>query len=82
MIDAAGLALMPGIIDSHTHFDAQLVWDPLCTWSCYHGITTVLTGNCSLGVAPLRPGTMERVMEFLSYVEAIPMESLMTVTPT
>jgi N-acyl-D-amino-acid deacylase len=80
-IDAKGQVVAPGFIDSHTHFDAQVTWDPLCTWSCYHGVTTVITGNCSLGIAPLRPGTMGRVYEFLSYVEAIPMETLMTVKP-
>src|SRR5689334_13135845 len=80
-IDAQGQVIAPGFIDSHTHFDAQITWDPLCTWSCYHGVTTVITGNCSLGIAPLRPGTSERVYEFLSYVEAIPMETLTTVRP-
>src|SRR3954466_1645808 len=81
-IDAQGQVIAPGFIDSHPHFDAQLLWDPLCTWSCYHGVTTVITGNCSLGIAPLRPGTAERVYEYLSYVEAIPMETLMTVKPS
>ena len=78
-IDAHGLVVAPGFIDSHCHFDAQVVWDPLCTYSCYHGATTVIIGNCSLGLAPVRPGQAERVEEFLSYVEAIPMETLRTV---
>src|SRR4051812_17213499 len=81
-IDAKGQVVAPGFIDSHTHFDAQVAWDPLCTWSCYHGVTTVITGNCSLGLAPVRPGTGERVSEFLSYVEAIPMGTLKTVNFT
>src|SRR3954471_3709464 len=81
-IDAQGQIVAPGFIDSHTHYDAQLTWDPLCTWSCYHGVTTVITGNCSLGVAPVKPGTAERVSEYLSYVEAIPMETLKTVDTT
>src|SRR3954469_25161533 len=79
VIDAKGLMVAPGFIDSHTHFDAQITWDPLCTWSCYHGVTTVITGNCSLGIAPVRPGTAERVLGFLSYVEAIPMDTLKTI---
>ena len=78
-IDADGLVVSPGFIDSHCHFDAQVTWDPLCTYSCYHGSTTVIIGNCSLGIAPVRPGTHERVEEFLSYVEAIPMDTLKTV---
>lgn len=81
-IDAKGQVVAPGFIDSHTHFDAQVTWDPLCTYSCYHGATTVIFGNCSLGIAPVRPGTGERVAEFLSYVEAIPMDTLKTVNMT
>ncbi len=81
-IDAQGAVVAPGFIDSHCHFDAQVTWDPLCTFSCYHGATTVIFGNCSLGIAPVRPGTSERVAEFLSYVEAIPMETLTSVEVT
>ena len=69
----------PGFIDTHCHYDAQVTWDPLCTFSCYHGATTVIIGNCSLALAPVRRGTEERLAEFLSYVEAIPMEALKTV---
>jgi len=78
-IDAKGRAVAPGFIDSHCHFDAQITWDPLCEFSCYHGATSVIIGNCSLGLAPVRPGGAERVEEFLSYVEAIPMDTLKTV---
>jgi len=81
-IDARGAVVAPGFIDSHCHYDAQVTWDPLCTYSCYHGATTVIMGNCSLSLAPVRPGTGERVKEFLSYVEAIPMETLSTVPVT
>jgi len=81
-IDANGLVVAPGFIDSHCHFDAQVTWDPLCTFSCYHGATSVIIGNCSLGLAPVRKGAEERVQEFLSYVEAIPMDTLRTVDVT
>ena len=69
----------PGFIDNHCHYDAQVTWDPLCTFSPEHGATTVIFGNCSLSLAPVRKGTEERLAEFLSYVEAIPMEVLKTV---
>jgi len=79
VIDADGLVVAPGFVDNHCHYDAQVTWDPLCSFSCYHGATTVVIGNCSLALAPLHPGRQERVAEFLSYVEAIPMEVLRTI---
>src|SRR5438874_7028721 len=78
-IDADGRAVSPGFIDNHCHYDAQVTWDPLCTFSPEHGATSVICGNCSLSLAPVRKGTEERLAEFLSYVEAIPMEVLKTV---
>jgi N-acyl-D-aspartate/D-glutamate deacylase len=78
-IDVQGLAVAPGFIDTHCHYDAQVTWDPLCTFSCYHGATTVIISNCSLALAPVRKGKGQRLEEFLSYVEAIPMETLKTV---
>ena len=78
-IDAGGLVIAPGFVDNHCHYDAQVTWDPLCSFSCYHGATTVIIGNCSLALAPVRPGTEARLSEFLSYVEAIPMEVLRTI---
>src|SRR5262249_36742406 len=81
-IDADGLVVAPGFIDTHCHYDAQVTWDPLCTFSCYHGATTVIIGNCSLALAPVRRGSEDRLAEFLSYVEAIPMEVLRTVDVT
>jgi N-acyl-D-amino-acid deacylase len=77
-IDAAGLVVAPGFIDNHCHYDAQVTWDPMCSYSCDHGATSVIFGNCSLSLAPVRKGTEERLSEFLSYVEAIPMEVLRT----
>src|ERR1700680_2260223 len=78
-IDTEARAVAPGFIDNHCHYDAQVTWDPLCTFSPEHGATTVIFGNCSLSLAPVRKGTEERLAEFLSYVEAIPMEVLKTV---
>jgi N-acyl-D-amino-acid deacylase len=78
-VDAHGAVVAPGFIDNHCHYDAQVTWDPLCSYSCDHGATTVIFGNCSLSLAPVRPGKSERLAEFLSYVEAIPMEVLRTV---
>jgi N-acyl-D-amino-acid deacylase len=78
-IDAQGKAVSPGFIDNHCHYDAQVTWDPLCTFSPEHGATSVIFGNCSLSLAPVRKGTEERLAEFLSYVEAIPMDVLKTI---
>ena len=79
VIDADGMVIAPGFVDNHCHYDAQVTWDPMCTFSPFHGVTTVLIGNCSLALAPIRPGKAERAAEFLSYVEAIPMDVLRTV---
>ena len=75
-IDADGLVVSPGIIDNHTHYDAQVTWDPLCTYSCYHGITTVVIGNCSLALAPAHREDRENLAGVLSHVEAIPLEAI------
>jgi N-acyl-D-amino-acid deacylase len=78
-INADGRAVAPGFIDNHAHYDGQVTWDPLCTFSPQHGATTVIFGNCSLALAPVRRGGERRTAEFLSYVEAIPMEVLSTI---
>ena len=75
-IDASGLVVAPGFIDLHTHYDAQVFWDPLCTLSGWHGITSVAIGNCGFGFAPVRPEMRERAMLSMTRVEAIPLESM------
>ena len=71
-IDAGGLVLAPGFIDPHTHYDAQIAWDSLLTSSPWHGVTTVVMGNCGVGVAPVLPQTRDILMHDLVNVEAIP----------
>src|SRR3954467_2928893 len=78
-VDAGGQVVAPGFIDNHCHYDAQVTWDPLCSFSCDHGATSVVIGNCSLSLAPVKKGNATRMAEFLSYVEAIPMEVLNTI---
>jgi len=78
-VNAEGRAVAPGFIDNHAHYDGQVTWDPLCTFSPQHGSTSVIFGNCSLALAPVRRGGKQRTAEFLSYVEAIPMEVLSTI---
>jgi N-acyl-D-amino-acid deacylase len=75
-INGQDLVVTPGFIDPHTHYDAQICWDPLLTSSCWHGITTVLMGNCGVGVAPCRPADKEVVAWDLVNVEALPYEVL------
>ena len=76
VIDAAGLIVAPGAIDLHTHYDAQLHWDPYCTIGSWHGVTTCTIGNCGFGFAPVRPRDVERAMLALSRNEAIPIEPM------
>jgi hypothetical protein len=73
-IDADGRVLSPGFIDPHTHYDAQLAWDPLVTCSPLHGVTTVLFGNCGVGVAPVHASMREQVMLDLVGVEGIALD--------
>ena len=75
-IEAEGLALMPGIIDNHTHYDAQLTWDPLASPSPALGVTTAVIGNCGFTIAPCRAADRERVMRNLTQVEGMSLEVL------
>ena len=75
-IDACGLAVAPGFIDPHTHYDAQICWDGALTPSSWHGVTSVVMGNCGVGIAPCRPTAREIAMRDLVNVEAIPFEVL------
>jgi N-acyl-D-aspartate/D-glutamate deacylase len=71
VLHADGLAVAPGFIDPHTHLDAQLLWDPLGTSSCFHGVTSVVLGNCGLSLAPAKPEDREAVIKSFVRVEAI-----------
>src|SRR3954453_18400037 len=78
-VDAQGREVSPGFIDNHCHYDAQVTWDPLCSFSCDHGATSVVIGNCLLPLAPVKKGKEKRMAEFPSYAEAIPMAGVGTV---
>ena len=75
-IDASGLIVAPGFIDLHTHYDAQVFWDPHCSISGWHGVTSVAIGNCGFGFAPVRPEQRERAMLTMTRLEAIPYASM------
>jgi N-acyl-D-amino-acid deacylase len=80
-IDAKGMFVAPGVIDLHTHYDAQPFWDRLCTSSIWHGVTSVLIGNCGLTLAPLRPEHRETMLATFCCVEDLPVRSLSAVLP-
>ena len=81
VLDVGGLAVAPGIIDFHTHFDAQLWWDPLASSSTDHGVTTVVMGNCGLTLAPCKPESRDALIGTFVRVEAMPRESLQAGIP-
>jgi N-acyl-D-amino-acid deacylase len=71
-IDAAGLLVTPGWVDVHTHYDGQAMWDPLLAPSCWHGVTTVMFGNCGVGFAPVKKHHRQALMDLMEGVEEIP----------
>ena len=71
-IDADGLLVTPGFVDIHTHYDGQATWDSRITPSCWHGVTTVVMGNCGVGFAPVRPDAHDRLIALMEGVEDIP----------
>jgi len=76
VIDASDLVVAPGFIDPHTHYDAQICWDGAVTPSSWHGVTSVIMGNCGVGIAPCKPKAREIAMRDLVNVEAIPFDVL------
>jgi N-acyl-D-amino-acid deacylase len=76
VIDAGGQFVAPGFVDLHTHYDAQLFWDPYCTISSWHGVTSIVIGNCGFGFAPVKPEMRDRAMLTMTRTEAIPYASM------
>ncbi|HTO00753.1 MAG TPA: amidohydrolase family protein [Microthrixaceae bacterium] len=80
-IDATDRIVTPGFVDLHTHLDAQIAWDPFGSSSCWHGVTSVIMGNCGVTFAPCRPEDREYLAEMMESVEDIPAASIMSGLP-
>ena len=81
-IDAQGATVTPGFVDIHTHFDAQIGWDPDCTPVSWHGVTTALLGNCGVTFAPCKPSDRELLAGMMETVEDIPRNAILTGLPS
>ena len=81
VIDVSGLVVAPGFIDIHTHYDAQVFWDPAMTPSCFHGVTTVVAGNCGFSIAPTRPTDRDLIAHTMEKVEDMDPATLKTGIP-
>ncbi len=75
-IDADGAVIAPGFVDVHTHYDGQATWDSRLQPSSWHGVTTVVMGNCGVGFAPVQAGNRDRLVELMEGVEDIPGSAL------
>src|SRR5687768_14654041 len=75
-VDASGCVVAPGFIDIHTHYDAQVFWDPALTPSCFHGVTTVVAGNCGFSIAPTHASDRDLIMHTMEKVEDMDPASL------
>ena len=80
-IDARDRVVTPGFVDIHTHLDGQLAWDPMCTSSCWHGVTSVVMGNCGVTFAPVQAGGSSYLAEVMESVEDIPAASILSGLP-
>ncbi|NOT54233.1 MAG: amidohydrolase family protein [Deltaproteobacteria bacterium] len=76
VVDARGLVVCPGFIDHHTHYDAQVLWDPMITCSSWHGVTSIIMGNCGVGLAPCKPADREALVGDLVNVEGMSLDVL------
>ena len=81
VIDARGMIVAPGFVDLHTHYDSQIFWDPYCTLSGWHGVTSVVIGNCGFGFAPCRPADRDRAMLSMERNEAVPLKTMQVGMP-